>query len=107
MTDQLEVIFDEEGFYLDSSVTLKSDLEEFPYEEVFSAVSIKLKRLYILLAMFLISSYGTPLAKRASYLALHISLFGPYGTVNYDYVVTNSINCLLIGSRYIPNSNHC
>ena len=32
------------------------------------------------------------------------------GVVNYDYVVTNSINCLLIGSRCIPNdahTNHC
>ena len=28
------------------------------------------------------------------------------GTVNYDYIVTNSINCLLIGSRYIPNGAH-
>ena len=38
------------------------------------------------------------------------SLFGPDGTVNYDYIVTNSINCLLIGSRCIPNgahTNHC
>ena len=31
------------------------------------------------------------------YFALHGSLFGP---VNYDYNVTNSINCLLIGSRW-------
>ena len=23
-------------------------------------------------------------------------------TVNYDYIVTNSINCLLIGSRCLP-----
>ena len=34
------------------------------------------------------------------------------GTVNYDYIVTNSINCLLIGSRCIPiawcaHTNHC
>ena len=28
-------------------------------------------------AVFLISSYGAPLAHRASYLALHSSLFGP------------------------------
>ena len=52
VTDQMEVIFDEEGFYLDSSVTLESGLEEFPYEEVFNAVSIKLRRLYIPLAMY-------------------------------------------------------
>ena len=40
---------------------------------------------------FLISSYGTPLAQRA---VLHSSLFGPDVAVNYDYIVTNSINCL-------------
>ena len=59
---------------------------------------------------FLISSYGAPLAQRASYLALHSSLFGPDGTINYDYIVTNSINSLLISSRCIPNgahTNHC
>ena len=43
-------------------------------------------------AVFLISSYGAPLAQRASYLALHSSLFGPDGTVDNDYIVTNSIN---------------
>ena len=26
--------------------------------------------------------------------------------VNYDYIITNSINSLLIGSRCIPNSAH-
>ena len=56
--------------------------------------------------VFLISSYGAPLAQRASYLALHSSLFGPDGAVNYDYIVTNSINSLLIGSRCIPNGAH-
>ena len=32
------------------------------------------------------------------------------GAVNYDYIVTNSIKSLLIGSRCIPNgshTNHC
>ena len=60
--------------------------------------------------MCLISSYAVPLAQRASYLAEHSSLFGPDGTVKYDYIITNSINCLLIGSRCIPNgahTNHC
>ena len=59
---------------------------------------------------FLINSYGAPLAQRASYLALHSSLFGRDGTVNYEYIITNSINSLLIGSRCIPNgthTNHC
>ena len=58
----------------------------------------------------MISSYGTPLAQRASYLTLHSSLFGPDGAVNFDYIVTNSINSLLIGSRCIPNgvrTNYC
>ena len=49
--------------------------------------------------MFLISSYGALLAQRDSYLALHSSLFG---AVNYDYIITNSITSLLIGSRCIP-----
>ena len=60
--------------------------------------------------VFLIGSYDPPLAQRASYLVLHSSLFGPDGAVNYDYIVTNSINSLLIGSRCIPNgthTNHC
>ena len=47
--------------------------------------------------MFLISSYGTPLTQRASYLAQHNSYFGPDGTVNYDYIVTHSINFFLFG----------
>ena len=34
------------------------------------------------------------------------TLFGPDGAVNYDYIVTNSINSLLIGSRCIPNGTH-
>ena len=63
-----------------------------------------------LASVLLISLYGAPLAQRASYLALHSSLFGPDGAVNYDYIVTNSINSLLIGSRCISNgthTNHC
>ena len=54
----------------------------------------------------LISLYG---AKSFSYGAT-CSLFGPDGAVNYDYIVTNSINDLLISSRCIPNgshTNHC
>ena len=64
----------------------------------------------LLVTAFLISSYGAPLAQKASYLAQHSSLFGPAGAVNYDYIVTNSINVLLIGSKCIPNgahTNHC
>ena len=64
----------------------------------------------VLVPEFLISSYGAPLAQTASYLAQHSFLFGPDGTVNYDYIVTNSINSLLIGSKCIPNgahTNHC
>ena len=46
-----------------------------------------------------------PFSLRASYLVHHSSLFGPDSAVNYDYIVTNSINCLLICSRYIPNGH--
>ena len=45
-----------------------------------------------------------------SHVAHHNSLFGPDGAGNYDYIVTNSINSLLIGSRCISNgayTNHC
>ena len=41
--------------------------------------------------VFLISSYGAPLAHRVSYLALHSYLFGPDGAVSYDYIVTNAL----------------
>ena len=46
----------------------------------------------IIVSVFLLSSYGVPLAKRASYLAQHSSLFGPDVTVNYDYIVTKKAN---------------
>ena len=66
------------------------------------------------ISVFLISSYDAHLAQRASYLALHSSLFEPNGAFNYDYmymyIVTNNIYSLLIGSRCIPNgahTNHC
>ena len=62
--------------------------------------------LHILPSEFLISSFGVLLTQRASYLALHSSLFGPDCAINYDYIVTNSINSLLIGSRCIPNDAH-
>ena len=54
-------------------------------------------------SVFLVSLYGTPLAQSTSYLALHSSLFGPEGAVNYDYIFTKRINSLLIGSRCIYN----
>ena len=41
--------------------------------------------------VFWISICGAPLAQRASYLALHKSLFGPDGMVNYDNIATNAI----------------
>ena len=53
---------------------------------------------------FLISSHGTSLAKRISYMALHSFLFGPYDAVNYDMILT-ALTLLLIGSRCIPNSH--
>ena len=46
------------------------------------------------------------LAQRVSYLALQSSFFGTDGTVNYDCIVTNSHQPLLIGSRCIPNGTH-
>ena len=34
------------------------------------------------------------------------SHFGQDGADNYDYIITSSINSLLIGSRHIPNGPH-
>ena len=39
-------------------------------------------------------------------LAHHSSLFGPEGAINFEFIVTNRINSLLIGSRCIPNGAH-
>ena len=41
VTENLQVIFDQEGWTLDTTMTLKSNLDVFPYEEVFKAVSNK------------------------------------------------------------------
>ena len=61
--------------------------------------------------VFLISSYGTPLAQRASFLFVIPQFsFWASGAVDYDDIFTNSINSLLIGSRCIHNdtlTNHC
>ena len=46
---------------------------------------------------FLISSYGIPLAHRASYLAMHSSLFRPDGRVNYDNTHVLSLTALTVG----------
>ena len=43
------------------------------------------------------------MAQKVFYLAQQSSLFGPDGTINYDCIVTNSINSLLIGLKCIPN----
>ena len=53
------------------------------YIELFYSIHIYI---YIHRPEVLISSYGTPFVQRASYLALHSSLFGPDGAVNYDYI---------------------
>ena len=42
----------------------------------------------------------------APYLTQHSSLFVPDSIVNYECMITNSINCLLIGSKCIPNGTH-
>ena len=55
---------------------------------------------------FLISSYGTPLTQRASYLALHSSLFTPVAQL---IMIILSLTALT-GSRCLPNgahTNHC
>ena len=84
---------------------------EFPYVNVVCTTFTygnSILRASVLPSVFLISSYGAPLAQRASTLAQHSSLLGADGVINNDYIVTNSINSLLIGC--IPNgahTNHC
>ena len=80
---------------------------------MYSITCMSLKRLQTVTVIHdvhvsvLISSYGAPLAQRAAYLALHSSLFGSDGAVDYDYI---RINSLLTGSNCIPkdaHTNHC
>ena len=62
--------------------------------------------LYKHMSVFLISTIGP---KSFLFGTVQFSLWAS-GAVNYDYIVTNSIKSLLIGSRRIPNgahTNHC
>ena len=47
------------------------------FDPYFQSIWLKIKCYNIVCSVFLISSYGTPLAQRNSYLALHSFLFGP------------------------------
>ena len=58
-----------------------------------------------ILVLFLTNINKPPLAQWASFLMLQSSLFGPDSTVNADNSVTNSINYLLIGSKFFPNAH--
>ena len=42
---------------------------------------------HVHVSVFLISSYGAPLAQRASYLAMHSFLFGPNGAVTHNVIM--------------------
>ena len=77
----------------------------FDYNILFIYLSI----LYVM-QLYTSVFWKAPLAQTASYLTLHSSLFGLDGAVIYAYNVTISMDCLLIGSRCIPNgthTNHC
>ena len=56
-------------------------------------------------AVFSISIYGAPLAHGASFLDTSQFSLQASGEVNYDYIVTNSIKSLLIGSRCFSNAH--
>ena len=67
-------------------------------------------RLYITIINTITSTQAHHWPEELLILAQHSSLSGPDGAVNYNYIVTNSIISLLIGSRCIPNgahTNHC
>ena len=55
---------------------------------------IRVELIYRYMSVFVIFSYGAPLAQRASYLALHSSLFGPDGSVNYYCCINSFVNWL-------------
>ena len=56
--------------------------------------------------VFLISSYDAPLTQRASYVGTaQLSLWA--SSVNYDYIVINSIKCLLRCTLNSAHTNHC
>ena len=62
--------------------------------------------LIVFITVFLISSYGTPLGQRTSYLALHSSLFGPVMQLIMIILSLTAINTLLFGSSCVPNGTH-
>ena len=46
------------------------------------------------------------IGQRASYFALHSSLFRPVVQLILINIITNSINSLLFGAKCIPNGTH-
>ena len=63
------------------------------------------KSIYMYMSVFLISLYGTPLVQKASYLALHSSLFGPVAQLIMIILSLTALT-LLIGLRCITNVAH-
>ena len=57
-------------------------------------------------SVFLMSTYGTPLAQRAFYLAQLSSLFGPVAHMIMIILSLTALKSLVIGSRCIPNGTH-
>ena len=67
--------------------------------------SILCKYMYIYISVFNKLIWCTFGPKSSLFGSAQLSLWAS-GTVNYDYIVTNSINSLLIGSKCFPNGAH-
>ena len=61
----------------------------------------------MIVTVFVINSYGARYHWPKELLIWHCTVLSlASGAISYDCIVTNSINCLLIGSRCIPNGTH-
>ena len=57
---------------------------------------------YMCVSVFLISSYGAPLAQRASYLGLHSSLFGPGAQLVLIILSLTALNLCSLAQDVFP-----
>ena len=65
------------GLTSDYKSLSRDEREERDWAHLSQIARRRLRCVHVYVSVFLISLYGAPLAQRASYLALHSSLFGP------------------------------